>query len=132
MTILYHGTTAASIESILSSGLIPRGRPGLDSAWRGAGKWHSPDRDASVFVTPSLDVAEFFARLVAVCRREEPSVVELMLPDGTELLIDEAGNEVGDRDYLRHIGRIPPECIQHVYPVTLTGRDFVTALLTLL
>jgi hypothetical protein len=111
MTInLYHGTKAAYIEDIKARGLIPCAKPGNDSVWQNAGRWQSPSRKHSVFVTPDEDTAAMFG---AYLDEAHPAIVTIALPDSERwrLHIDEAGGGPDASTFLRFEGGIKPEWI---------------------
>lgn len=119
MIKLYHGTARRNLPAIKREGLRPRGAPGADTAWPYCRAMHaSADRDASVFVTPHVDVAAMFAD-IAGGRPGAGAVIEIELPDDERrnIVPDEAGAPPGDPDateYLCHRGPIPPEALKRV------------------
>lgn len=107
---LYHGTAASQLQSILDHGLLPGGGRGGD-AWA---EDHDPlldgrlsHRPPSVYLTPKLGVALWFADMAAQENRSQPVVLAVELPREAELKTDEEFSEAGRR----FEGAIPPACL---------------------
>lgn len=108
---LYHGTTKQALTHIRKEGLIPGKGHGADEA---AGNFFvdmGEGRDASIYMTTSPKVAQWFATFTAKELHAKPVVLEIKMPKKlySQAVRDE---EFGARTGVRLKGAIPAKYIK--------------------